>query len=501
MLKSERSSRAIHILMMLSLWLAPRAAPAQSAAKGQDQQQTAVDDTRLSTNVAKYNTQNPTFNPGTLPKGTSTTWTFKTSTDNAVANLLVSSEGLTDGASPDGFAQVQINAQDEIRRGSAAPTGSNMSGYLRVMSKTFNSGMCRGTLCPDMVELYSDNDLRFTAAGMGGVSFVKNGSTHFLLDSDGYLKTYTSLFGFGPNGEQAFQIGPLGMEIGGTGPAMFYPPRYPPNDAMSSRRWLGGSLRVASRLAVGCDVSTTFGRLIDNQSGDQAGLCVQPAPNGVENIAAQISTPRRVMATEAIGLRVDAADTSNEARNVGITVIGANLGIGGETALKIRSLPTSGIDYGVDIETDSETGVEYPLAIRANGRDRLLVCGDGGLLVGMDCTKSQGVGTINLAGDLYQAGTRYDNPDYVFEHFYTGQLLRFGGNAGASTYTGLLSLSDLEKFIKAHYELPRIAQARGIFERQDAALASLEEAYLYIFQLHRQVGELKARLASLEEQR
>lgn len=501
MLKSERSSRAIHILMMLSLWLAPRVAPAQSAATGQDQQQTAVDDTRLSPNVAKYNAQNPTFNPGTLPKGTNTTWTFKTSTDNAVANLLVSSEGLTGGSSPDGFAQVQINAQDEIRRGSAAPIGSNMSGYLRVMSKTFNNGMCRGTLCPDMVELYSDNDLRFTAAGTGRVSFVKNGSTHFLLDSDGYLKTYTSLFGFGPNGEQAFQIGPLGMEIGGTGPAMFYPPRYPPNDAMSSRRWLGGSMRVASRLAVGCDLNTTFGRLVDNEPGDQAGLCVQPAPNGEENVAAQISTPRRAMATEAIGLQVDATDTSNDARNIGISVIGANLGTGGETSLKIRSIPTSGIDYGVDIETDSERGVEYPLAIRANGADRLLVCGDGGLLVGLDCTKSQGVGTINLARDLYRDGTAYNNPDYVFEHFYTARMLRFGDNPGASSYTGLLPLSDLEKYTQAHFELPRIAQARGLFERQDAALASLEEAYLYIFQLYRQIGELKARLAALEKPR
>ena len=150
---------------------------------------------------------------------------------------------------------------------------------------------------------------------------------------------------------------------------------------------------------------------------------------------------------------------------------------------------------------DSETGVEYPLAIRANGSDRLLVCGDGGLLVGMDCTKSQGVGTINLARDLYKDGAAYNNPDYVFEHFHTGQMLRFGGNPGASTYTGLLSLSDLEKFTKAHYELPRIVQARGIFERQDAALASLEEAYLYIFQLHRQIGELNARLAALEKQR
>ena len=49
-----------------------------------------------------FNKQNPVFNPGTLAAGSPTTWTFRTSTDNAVARVLIDSEGKEFGAAPDG---------------------------------------------------------------------------------------------------------------------------------------------------------------------------------------------------------------------------------------------------------------------------------------------------------------------------------------------------------------------------------------------------------------
>ena len=79
-------------------------------------------------NIPKLNGQNLTFNPGKLADGTDTTWTFKTATDNAVATLAVSSEGTTVGATPKGFAQVLVNAQDEVPQPTGPPIGMNMNG-------------------------------------------------------------------------------------------------------------------------------------------------------------------------------------------------------------------------------------------------------------------------------------------------------------------------------------------------------------------------------------
>jgi hypothetical protein len=463
-----------------------------------------IDAARLPAKVVTFDQQDATFNPGRLRAGTNTTWTFKTSTDNAVASVLISSEGSTIGATPNGYAQLQINAQDEVPTPSGR-VGSNMSAYLRVMSRTFNNQTCRGTLCPDMTELYSDHHLRFTVAGTGVLSFVRSGADHLTLDSDGFLKTYTTVFGFGPNGEEAYQLGPLGMEIGGDHSGPFYPPRLPPTDAMSSRRWVPGSVRVGHRLSVGCDVNSPFGRAVEpGEVTDQAGLCVQAL--GTTNIGAFISTPAHDMSTEATAIKIDTRTTRNLFANVGISIVSGNGatdaiekgGTSGSTSLRVEPQSTSGPDYGIDVE--AAAGVEHPLAVRVAGADSLMVCADGGLIVGGDCTKSKGRGTLDLARDLFRNGTAYTNPDYVFEHYYTGEVRRAAGDSGAA-YGGLLPLRDVEKFAETHHQLPRIGDARGIFERQDAALASLEEAYLYIFQLQQQLQELKARLAALETRR
>ena len=123
--------------------------------------------------------QNPVFNPGSLPRGTSTTWTFRTSTDDAVARVLIDSEGKTSGAAPNGYTELALRAQDEIRDAlNRVLASSDIQGLIRVMSHSFGyrddpqHGECRGTQCPDMLEVFSAKNLRVTASGGGSFDVV-----------------------------------------------------------------------------------------------------------------------------------------------------------------------------------------------------------------------------------------------------------------------------------------------------------------------------------------
>jgi hypothetical protein len=113
---------------------------------------------------------------------------------------------------------------------------------------------------------------------------------------------------------------------------------------------------------------------------------------------------------------------------------------------------------------------------------------NGGVQVGVPTGGDMGIGTINVAGDIYKDGTPYTNPDYVFEQ-------HFGGSNQAG-YGGPVPLAQLEGAIKAHGQLPGIGrEPMGVFGRQDMLLEKLEEAYLYIIELTRRVEGLEAKLA------
>ncbi len=118
----------------------------------------------------------------------------------------------------------------------------------------------------------------------------------------------------------------------------------------------------------------------------------------------------------------------------------------------------------------------------------------GGIQVGAPTGGNKGSGTANFAGDIYKNNTAYTNPDYVLEHWATGQIVKFAGKEGAAGYEGLKPLSEVRAFAKENLHLPRFGQSagHGLFSGSDAILASLEEAYLYIFQL-------EARISALEE--
>ena len=99
-----------------------------------------------------------------------------------------------------------------------------------------------------------------------------------------------------------------------------------------------------------------------------------------------------------------------------------------------------------------------------------------------------------MAADIYKNDTAYTNPDYVLEHWATGKIKRFAENEGASSYRGLIPLRQVEKFARKNFHLPLIPrESAGIFGRADSVLASLEEAYLHLF-------DHEHRLAALEQQ-
>lgn len=118
--------------------------------------------------------------------------------------------------------------------------------------------------------------------------------------------------------------------------------------------------------------------------------------------------------------------------------------------------------------------------------------------VGAPTGGDKGVGTVNLQGDIYKNNTAYTNPDYVFEHYYSGSIVKFKSNPGANHYTGLMSLTDVESYAKVNYQLPDVGSTHGMFERGDILLRHTEELYLHMFELQHKIDSLEARLSALE---
>lgn len=116
----------------------------------------------------------------------------------------------------------------------------------------------------------------------------------------------------------------------------------------------------------------------------------------------------------------------------------------------------------------------------------------GGLNVGSPTGGDKGSGTINTAGDIYKNNSAYTNPDYVFEKYFTGKIIKFIDNDGAKEYKGITDISFLSDKLEETYKLPGMDnQSKGIFGRADFVLEKLEEAYIYITQLHKRITDLE----------
>jgi Pectate lyase superfamily protein len=130
----------------------------------------------------------------------------------------------------------------------------------------------------------------------------------------------------------------------------------------------------------------------------------------------------------------------------------------------------------------------------ANASSTFAILGPG-LQIGAPTGGDKGAGTINVATGIYLNNTAYTNPDFVLEHAFTGKIEKFASNPRAKDYAGLMPLSDLRAFMASNLRLPRISnEPTDIFERGDIALEKLEEAHLYILELHERVAVLETRM-------
>lgn len=150
---------------------------------------------------------------------------------------------------------------------------------------------------------------------------------------------------------------------------------------------------------------------------------------------------------------------------------------------------------GVNGLNDTNTGIYWTgsdvLGLSTGGTARVLI--GPGVQVGAPTGGDKGAGTINIAGDIYQNNTAYTNPDYAFEHYFTGQIRHYRDRPGAAAYQGLRALDDLRSYLQREHHFPQIdpAQRHGAFDRADLALELIEEAHLYILQLHDRLTTLE----------
>lgn len=166
--------------------------------------------------------------------------------------------------------------------------------------------------------------------------------------------------------------------------------------------------------------------------------------------------------------------------------------------------PQAGAEFG-----SSGAGGVSLAAVHASGTLRFYANGstlrgkvNAGWEIGAPTGGDKGAGTMNFAADIYKNNTAYDNPDYVLEHWATGKIVRFKANDGADRYDGLRPLASVERFVRRRLVLPRIEEARraagksglGAFGGGDAVLATLEEAYLYLFQQEARIRALEEKL-------
>lgn len=139
--------------------------------------------------------------------------------------------------------------------------------------------------------------------------------------------------------------------------------------------------------------------------------------------------------------------------------------------------------------TNSATNTGVSMVNIGTGTMSLLA--DGSVVVGPAIGGFIGTGSINISSDIYRNSTAYTNPDYVLELWATGKIEKFKDNDGAKGYV-LPSLDEIETSMRETYRLPRMTdEPLGSFGRQDWLLEKMEEAFICIIELKKEIEELK----------
>lgn len=147
--------------------------------------------------------------------------------------------------------------------------------------------------------------------------------------------------------------------------------------------------------------------------------------------------------------------------------------------------------WGGDIGTGFYQLSSHNIGVATNSALIATFAATGGLIMGAATGGDKGLGSINIAADIYKNNTAYTNPDYVFEKYYTDKIEKFKDNPGASDYKGLATIKELKEYTKNNLRLPGIDnEAMGLFGRGDFVLEKLEELTLYMIELNDRVDTL-----------
>lgn len=167
-------------------------------------------------------------------------------------------------------------------------------------------------------------------------------------------------------------------------------------------------------------------------------------------------------------------------------------------ALRITATGTGGQDYQFQTGSAGQLGISDVTG--GTNNNRIFIAGNGNVGIGTTTTTSK----LTVAGDVrtiggafIDDGTTLNVPDYVFDDSYK-----------------LMSLPDLETFIRENRHLPNVPNASDVranglnlSEMQLRLLEKVEELTLYTLDQHRTITELKTqnealvdRLKAIDEQ-
>lgn len=265
-----------------------------------------------------------------------------------------------------------------------------------------------------------------------------------------------------------------------------------------------GDLILSHALNVGDSLSATDAGDAWIKGGLSLGTFVNPSAGDLIlshalNVGSSLSATATGEVWISFGLSVGTHVTPALAGDI----IGTRIGLGlqpsfplhvsetvtGDWVAQIEQVDTGATSKGLYIKSGSTNAGAAALFVETGSTARLTVWGDGG--VTLAGAANQGAGTLNVTGGIYKNAVAYTNPDAILEHWATGRIAVHAASPSAAGYPGLLSLAEVERYAREHWQLPRVAENREIFERSDILLEKIEELFCYLFEINRRLDAVE----------
>jgi hypothetical protein len=242
---------------------------------------------------------------------------------------------------------------------------------------------------------------------------------------------------------------------------------------------------------------TTTSRLMIFSDGSAPSYPLGTVTEGASNIFQQLSTGTSAsfgagfLARYARGTFASPTQTQSGDR-LGFFLFGGRDNVGG------WGNQAGFLSYTTQAYTATARGTKFQIVATSDGassRTVIMEFQDGAIL-GNPTGGDLGAGILNVDVDVYLDNSKYTNPDYVFEHYYTGKIEKFIESPGALQYGGLMSIAEVAAFTEKYHYLPWIEHddPSGLGGRGDMVLAGQETLMLYIIELEERIRKLEAQV-------